>query len=320
MRVLIFGTSGFVGANVTRYFLNKNEEVHVCLRNDSNTWRIKDLLEDLIIHTGDLSSNNDIESIISAAKPDVVINCSGIVAGFSVEDQSGVVQKNFINTVNLVNTCVKMHVDQLINTGSAYECGFSNNPIVGKGCHNAPIDLYGITKKAEREYIDMIAQKFKKKYITLRLFTPFGFFDSPVRLIPSIILSLLHNDIPLIKNPYSGRDFIYINDASKIYYAISRKPETIENETVFNLGTGKMTKVIDIAKYLLSLSNVKYVEPTTGTDSSMEFLYADSRDIDPVLLKLNVTFTLLTDALQRTFDWFVQNKRYYAIRLNKGVS
>ena len=320
MKILIFGSSGFVGSNVTRYFTNNGEEVHVCLRSNSNTWRIGDLLENLIIHRGDLSSTDNIESIISSVQPDVVINCAGIVAGFGVEDQEGVIQKNFVNTVNLVNTCVKLNVNQLLNTGSAYECGFSNNPIVGNECSNAPIGLYGIAKKAEREYIDMIAQKFEKKYVTLRLFTPFGYFDSPIRLIPYIILSLVNNRTPHIKNPFSGRDFIYIEDVSKIYYALSKKPEVIDNKTVFNLGTGKMTKVTEIAKYLFNLGNVNYVESTINMDGSAEYLYAGLGETSKILSELNITFTPLAEALRRTYDWFIQNKKYYTFPMNNGVS
>ncbi len=318
MKVLIFGATGFVGGNVTRHFLENNEEVHVCLRGDSYNWRIKDLMGNLIIHQGDLSSKCDIESIISSVKPDVVINCSGKVSGFGVDDQEEVIQKNFVNTVNLANTCVRMNVEQLINTGSAYECGFSNNPVIGSDCSKQPIGLYGITKKAEREYIDMIAQKFEKKYITVRLFTPFGFFDSPIRLIPYVILSLLHNDIPLIKNPYSGRDFIYMNDVSKIYYALSRKSDAIEIGNVINAGTGKMTKVTDIVKYLFSLAGVKCTESTFDKRGSTEFLYADQKYTSSVLSELKLKFTPQKEALRRTFKWFSQNKSSYKFPINEG--
>lgn len=313
MKVLIFGSSGFVGSNITRYFAKNDEEVHICLRNDSNTWRIKDLLKDLIIHSGDLSWQDEIESIISSVRPDVVINCSGIVAGLGIKDQDYVIQKNFINTVNLANACVKLSVDELINTGSAYECGFSNNPVIGNECTNSPIGLYGITKRAEREYIDMIAQKFERKYITLRLFTPFGSFDSPIRLIPYIILSLLNGEIPTIKNPYSGRDFIYMDDVNRVFYALAKEPEIIQARHVFNLGTGKMTKVLDIARNIFSIANVEYVEPTTDKTGSMEYLYGDQQESYLTQSMLNLTFTPLADALKRTFNWFVQNKNYYTI-------
>ena len=54
-KVLIFGSSGFVGSNVTRFFLQKGEEVHVCLRDHSDKWRINDLIGNLTVHKGDLS-------------------------------------------------------------------------------------------------------------------------------------------------------------------------------------------------------------------------------------------------------------------------
>lgn len=320
MKVLIFGSSGFVGSNVTRYFAKNNEEVHICLRKDSNIWRIKDLLNDISSHRGDLSSKNEIESIISSVRPDVVINCSGIVAGFGIEDQANVIQKNFINTVNLVNACVKMNVDRLINTGSAYECGFSNNPVTGNECSNSPIGLYGITKRAEREYIDMIAQKFERKYITLRLFTPFGSFDSPIRLIPYIILSLLNGEIPSIKNPYSGRDFIYIDDVSRVFYALAKEPEIIRTRHVFNLGTGKMTKVMDIARNIFSIANVDYIEPMAHKDGSMEYLYEDQQESYLTLSMLNLTLTQLADALKRTFNWFAENRNHYTFPINRSSS
>jgi nucleoside-diphosphate-sugar epimerase len=281
---------------------------------------MKDFLENLVIHRGDLSSRNDIESVITSIRPDVVINCAGIVSGFGVEDQEEVIQKNFVNTVNLVNLCLKLNVNQLINTGSAYECGFSNNPINGNNCLNAPIGLYGITKKAEREYIDMIAQKFEKKYITLRLFTPFGPFDSPIRLIPYIILSLANHITPDIKTPFSGRDFIYIGDVSKIYYALSKKPEIARNRSVFNLGTGKITKVMDIVKYLFSLAKADYVEPAINTVGFPEYLYASKEDASRILSELNITFTPIAESLQRTFNWFIHNKNYYTFPVNKGTS
>lgn len=318
-KVLIFGSSGFIGSNVTRFFLQKGEEVHVCLRDHADTWRINDLIGNLTVHNGDLSLKNDIESILFSVKPDVVINCTGIVAGFDIQDQNNVIQKNFVNTVNLVNVCINSKVDELINTGSAYECGFSNGPIISNKCLNAPIGLYGITKRAEREYIDMIAQRFEKRYFTLRLFTPYGPFDSPIRLIPYIIKSLINNVTPHIHNPFSARDFIYIKDVSKIFYTLAKKPEIIENCSVVNIGTGKNTEVIDIVKILFRISGVDYKQPNNYNLGSIEYLYADLFESEKILSKFNTTLTPLEEALKQTYEWFVQNKNFYTSNMNEEV-
>ena len=81
-----------------------------------------------------------------------------------------------------------------------------------------------------------------------------------------------------------------------------------------------MTKVTEIAKYLFSLANVNYVEPAINMDESAEYLYADQGNTGRILAELNLTFTPLAEALQRTFDWFIQNKNYYTFPMNNGVS
>jgi nucleoside-diphosphate-sugar epimerase len=311
MRVLIFGSSGFVGTNVTRNFIKNNEEVHVVLRDNSKIWKIRDIISDLVIHKGDLTSKNKIESILTSVSPDVVINCSGIVSGFNFYDQEEVIQRNFINTVNIVNACAKLNVYQFINTGSSLECGFSTTPIRGSRCFNPPVGLYGITKRAERQYIEMVAKSQDVKYITLRLFTAFGFFDSPMRLIPHVILSLIRGEVPVIKNPLSSRDFICMDDASKVYYLLSKKPELIEQSSVFNLGTGKIINVIDIVRYLYKIANLDYREPLMDIKEISEYSYANRQEVINHLSKFGLTFTPIKESLKRTYDWFNENKNYY---------
>ena len=318
-KVLIFGASGFIGSNVTHFFLRKGEEVHVCLKNHTNAWRINDIVNNLNIQIGDLSSKNDIESVLFSVKPDIVINCTGVVAGFDMQDQQDVIQKNFVNTVNLTNACVNSKADQLINTGSAYECGFSYDPVLTNKCQNSPIGLYGITKKAEREYIDMIAKKFEKKYFTLRLFTPFGPFDSPIRLIPYILISLINNNIPNIQNPLSGRDFIYIKDVSNIFYRLAKNPEIIENQSVLNVGTGKNTKVIDIVEILFKIAGTEYKQHSDYQNSSIEYLYANKQEADKFLSKIHIKPTPLDEALKQTYNWFVKNKNFYTSNMNMDL-
>ena len=208
MKTLIFGGTGFIGSNVMRYFLKNGNEIHTMIRHTSNKWRIDDLINQINIHEGDLKSDRRIESVVSSVRPDIVINCSGLVKGYDIDDQEGVIQENFQNTVNLVNACVKSNVEVFINSGSAKECGYSEVAILNDKCGGNPVGLYGIVKKAERLYVDMISKKYKKRYLTARLFTPFGYYDSETRLIPYVILSLIDKKEPLIRNSGGGTGFL----------------------------------------------------------------------------------------------------------------
>ena len=311
MRVFLAGGSGFIGSSVVRKFLKENAEVHILIRKTSNLWRIGEIKDQINIHYGELSSQNDIEAVFTSVKPDVVINCSGIVRGFGLEDQNNVVQSNLVNTMNLVNSSLRSGVETLLNTGSAYECGFSNRPILAKKCNGNPIGLYGIVKRAERHYIDMISRNYAKSYINLRLFTPFGFFDAPFRLIPHVILSLLRNVDPEIRRPEDGRSFIFLEDVANIYYAAAKNPENLNGLKEVNIGSPKLTTVAGVASLLYSMFNQHYSYEIKDQDESKEYLFPEEKEVMKILSTLKVKLTPLQEGLSRTVEWFYYSENFY---------
>jgi nucleoside-diphosphate-sugar epimerase len=46
-KVFITGATGFIGSNLTRRSLDKGAEVFINIRNTSDTWRIRDILQDV---------------------------------------------------------------------------------------------------------------------------------------------------------------------------------------------------------------------------------------------------------------------------------
>jgi len=49
-RVLITGSTGFIGANLVREFLKNRAKVYILTRATSNKWRINDILSKLVLH------------------------------------------------------------------------------------------------------------------------------------------------------------------------------------------------------------------------------------------------------------------------------
>jgi len=311
MKVFIAGGSGFIGSSVVRKFLKENAEVHVLIRKTSNPWRIEEIKGQINLHYGELSSQGEIEAAIYSIKPDVVINCSGVVRGFGLKDQNDVIQSNLVNTVNLINACLRSNVEVFFNTGSAYECGFSDRPILSKKCNGNPIGLYGIAKRAERYYVKMAAMNYAMTCINFRLFTPFGFYDAPFRLIPYVILSLLHNKNPEIRNPSSGRSFIFLEDISNSYHAAAKNPEKLSGLTEVNLGSPKLTTVADMASLLSKMFDRHYVYEIETQHKAREYLFPEEKEVMKIFSKLNVNLTTLQEGLSRTVEWFRNNEHFY---------
>ena len=82
-RALIIGITGQDGSYLTEFLLEKGYEVHGMIRRSSsfNTERLKKIYEDphverrhLILHFGDLSDSNSINSMINKSRPDEIYN------------------------------------------------------------------------------------------------------------------------------------------------------------------------------------------------------------------------------------------------------
>lgn len=318
MKVLIAGGTGFIGSSIVRRFINENSEVHIYLRKTSNLWRINNIKDQINMHFGELSSIKLTDALISSLKPDIVINCSGVVKGFSLNDQNLVIQSNFSNTVNLINACLKSDVETFINTGTSYEYGFSKDAIPMNTSHSGkPIGLYGIVKRAEAEYIKMVDNTYSKNYINLRLFTPYGFYDAPFRLIPYVILSLIEGHEPQIVTPQAGRSFIYLEDVAKIYYAVAKNPEQVRMFNEVNIGDTNLTKVKDIVSKLYDLFNLHYSYNDIGsTKSEAEYMYPERDELVNLLSCLNIELTSLGKGLEKTVNWFKENIKLY---VNKNI-
>ena len=49
-KFLITGAAGFIGSMLLRKLISVNEDVEIILRENSNTWRINDILKNIKIH------------------------------------------------------------------------------------------------------------------------------------------------------------------------------------------------------------------------------------------------------------------------------
>ena len=67
--ILITGSTGFVGANLTRFFVSRGLKVNIIIRKSSNIWRIKDIIHKINTHYVDLRDKTKLRKIIRKIKP-----------------------------------------------------------------------------------------------------------------------------------------------------------------------------------------------------------------------------------------------------------
>jgi nucleoside-diphosphate-sugar epimerase len=247
MRVLVTGATGFVGASLTRRLVGSGWEIHILTRAISDRWRIADLLPQVTEHLADLRNGAAVEAIVSQVKPDTVCHFSTYGGFSSQRDTAAILETNLTGTVQLLAACERAGFKSFINIGSSSEYGIKSGPMRENDLLE-PLDDYGVSKAAAALYCRSRALQNGLPTVTLRLFSPFGPWDDPQRLIPYLVKSYLRGESPQLANPRSVRDFVFIDDALDLICGLIERPAGPGE--IFNAGSGRQHSVGEVVTLL----------------------------------------------------------------------
>src|SRR5256885_547132 len=115
MRVLVVGGNGFVGSHVVDSLVAGNLDVTVY---DRNFERYRAPVPGVTYVQGDLGNKGELERIISKKIDQVIHLASSTVPKTSNDDPVFDVQMNLVETLSLLDICVKHEVKRIIFTSS----------------------------------------------------------------------------------------------------------------------------------------------------------------------------------------------------------
>lgn len=250
MKVLVTGATGFVGSCLTRRLVELNYDVHIFTRSKSNKWRIADLLGRVAEHEVDLRDADSVEKVVAKIAPTIICHLA-TYGGFAFQKEpSVVIESNLIGTVNLLTAIEKTGFDCFINTGSSSEYGIKLAPMSESDILE-PVGAYGVSKAAATLFCRSMAIERGLPVATLRLFSPYGPWDDPKRLIPYVIKSFLRGESPLLAAPQACRDFVYIDDVLDVYLKVIKKP--IPGGEIFNVGSGRQYSIGEVVSMVAKI-------------------------------------------------------------------
>lgn len=301
-KILITGSTGFVGACLTHKLIGSSYEVHSIIRRESNLWRIKNIIGKVNIHYVDLTDVNSLEKLIHNIKPNLIYHLA-TYGGYPFQDDLGkIIQTNIMGTVNLVKACSKIGFDCFINTGSSSEYGLKSKPMEEEDILK-PINNYGFSKAAATLYCQAVAKRERLPIVTLRLFSPYGYYENRARLIPTVILSCLSEKNPKLSSPKAVRDFIFIEDVIGAYIK-AMETSDIGGE-IFNIGYGQQQSAGEVVNKIVELTGNK-VRPEWGKVSNPRFepkVWQANISKAKSILKWEPSYNL-EEGLNKTIEWF----------------
>lgn len=301
-RVLVTGATGFIGANLCRRLLEAGHEVHCLVRKGYFEWRIQEIRQHLHLHEVDLADASRLNSAVSGVRPEWIFHLAAHGAYSWQTDLGMMVRTNIVSTVNLVEACLRTGFEVFVNTGSSSEYGYKDHAPAETEWID-PNSYYAVTKASATLFCRYSAIHHGVCIPTLRLYSIYGPYENPGRLIPTIILRGLQGALPPLVDPDTARDYVHVGDAEDAYLLLAAQAVGKDGD-VFNLGSGTQTtvgEVVGIARKVFGLT----AEPQWGTLPRRPWdttsWKANSDKLRATGWKPKITFE---QGFRKTVDWF----------------
>jgi UDP-glucose 4-epimerase len=276
MKAVLFGGNGFIGSHLGDALLDMEWDVVVF---DREKERFRDEKREIRYIYGDFEDRDVVRTALE--KDDVVFHLIGTtLPTTSNENPASDVKSNVMNTIGLLEECVKASIKKIIflsSGGTIY--GIPKKIPVSERHPTNPICSYGITKLMIEKYIHLFHYLYGLSYAIIRGANPFGERQNPLgqQGAIAVFLGKIAREEPLIVwgDGNIVRDYFYVEELVRALIKIIDYPDPC---CLFNIGSGvgySLKQILDkIAKV---------------TEKEFQVIYKPGRKIDVPQLILDTS-------------------------------
>lgn len=318
-KILITGGAGFIGSNLTEYFLNKEYQVTV-LDNFSTGYRhnIEQHFNNpnFNLVEGDIRNLDDCHKAVEGA--DYVLHQAAL--GSVPRSINDPITSNEVNVSGFLNMLVAARdakVKRFVYAASSSTYGDSETLPKVEDKIGKPLSPYAVTKYVNELYADVFSRTYGLECIGLRYFNVFGRRQDPngayAAVIPKFVMQLMKHESPVINGSgeYS-RDFTYIDNVIQMneLAMLTNNPNAINQ--VYNTAVGDRTTLNQLVSLLK-----KYLSIYDQEIAKLEVSHGPNRlgDIPHSLASVEKARNLLgyeplyniEEGLQYAIKWYWEN-------------
>ncbi|OBW42111.1 UDP-glucose 4-epimerase [Chryseobacterium sp. MOF25P] len=305
-KILISGGAGFIGSNLSEYFLNKGYNV-ICLDNFATGHRHN--IEVFLQNPNYQLIEGDIRDFPTCQKAvegvDYVLHQAALGSvPRSIKDPTTSNDVNVSGFLNMLIAARDANVKRFVYAASSSTYGDSESlpkveDVIGK-----PLSPYAITKYVNELYADVFSKTYGIECIGLRYFNVFGRRQDPngayAAVIPLFVKQLMKHESPKINGTgdYS-RDFTYIDNVIQMNERAMLTDNSEAINTVYNTAVGDRTTLNDLVGYLK-----EYLSEFDKKIANIDVIYGPNRigDIPHSLASIEKAKTLLGYEPTHTID------------------
>ena len=334
MKILITGSSGFIGFHLSKLLLVKGNTIHG-IDSMNNYYdvnlkkaRLKILLKykKFSFSKIDLENNQKIENIFKKFKPKIVIHLAA-QAGvrYSIDKPRVYLKSNIDGTFNVIESSHKVRVNHLIMASSSSVYG-ANKKIPFKEIDKTEtqLSIYASTKKANESMAHSYSNIWNIPITMLRFFTLYGPWGRPDMALFKFTKGILENKkIDIYNNGKMYRDFTYIDDIVNGINLLIKKPPAIKqknkykNDSISSVAPFRVLNIGNTKKVYL-LNFIKEIEKELGKKAIRNYMPLQKGDVkqtlsDTSLLKRITKYNPKTNyknGIKKFINWYLNYYKF----------
>lgn len=261
MRIVVTGGAGFIGSQITDARLDAGDEVLVI--DDLSTGYLTNLESASSKHSkafrfceADICSDAAAAAIVEF-RPEIVFHqAAQMNVRKSVSDPDFDAEKNVVGTVKMLEAARRAGTRRFLfsSTGGAIYGEQEQYP-ADESHRVQPECPYGVSKRAGELYLEYYARVYGLQTVALRYANVYGPRQNPkgeAGVVAIFIDRMLAGDTLRINGDgKQTRDFVFVADVVRANMLASAA-ELTQPFSVFNVGTGKESTLLDLVEHLQS--------------------------------------------------------------------
>jgi dTDP-glucose 4,6-dehydratase len=344
MRLLVTGGAGFIGANFCHYWRQRyHKSTLVVLDSLTYAGNLANLrpLEGSdgfrFVH-GDINDTQLVEKLLKDEQLNVIVHFAAEShVDRSIHDPDAFLRTNILGTHSLLQAARKCwlegsqgvipHRFHHISTDEVYGTLGPQDPAFREDTPYAPNSPYAASKAASDHLVRAYQHTYGLSATTSNCSNNYGPFHFPEKLIPLVILNILHNrPLPIYGDGQQIRDWLFVEDHCQGISLILEKGKDGEN---YNIGGNNERSNLEIVRLICQLIDEAFdrdtdlsirfphAAPALGNRSESLITYVQDRPghdrryaIDASKIRRELGYKPLhsfSKGIRKTINWYLQN-------------
>jgi dTDP-glucose 4,6-dehydratase len=347
-RLLVTGGAGFIGCNFVHHWLRGHEGERLvvldALTYAGNRASLAPVLSEIRFVHGDICDAALVTGVLREEHIDTIVHFAAEThVDRSISGPAAFIQTNVVGTHTLLEAARQVWLEERtvpehrfhhVSTDEVYGSLGPQDPPFCETTAYAPNSPYSASKAASDHLVRSYHHTYGLQVTTSNCSNNYGPYHFPEKLIPLVIVNLLHGKpLPIYGDGRNVRDWLHVSDHTRALELILKNGRIGE---VYNVGGRAETENLSLVRSLCEIAEqvfaarpelrARYPQCPAGHIADLISFVKDRPGhdrrygIDCAKIERELGFTpriSLLEGLRRTFTWFVDNEHWWKPLIKK---